>query len=176
MRQTLLTVFTLIATAGLSSLAYGGNDDDGHGGSALRFRSTLSGAQEVPGVASDTTGSFRINFNRDLSEAEFRLIVNDGTGITQAHLHCNRAGTNGPVIVFLFGLIPSGVDVDGKLSKGTLTNADFTFSTQTCVPLTGRPVNNIASLALMARDGLIYVNVHSVANPTGEIRGQLLEE
>ncbi len=174
MRQTLLAIFTLFATVGIASVAYG-DDDDESGGKALRFEANLSGAQEVPGVATDTTGRFRINFNRDLSEANFRLSVNDGTGITQAHLHCGRAGTNGPIIVFLFALIPSGIDVDGKLSEGTLTNADFIFSTLTCAPLTGRPVNNIASLALMARDGLVYVNVHSLANQGGEVRGQLLE-
>ena len=174
MRQTLLAVFTLFATAGFTSVAYG-DDDDGDGGNALRFRATLSGAQEVTaagGVATDTTGRIRINFNRGLSEADFRLIVNNGTGITQAHLHCGRAGSNGPVVVFLFGFIPGGVDVNGKLSNGTLINADFTGANCSGI---GRPVNNIASLALAARDGLIYANVHSVANPAGEVRGQLLE-
>ncbi len=175
MRQTLLVVFTLFATAGFTSVAYG-DDDDGDGGNALRFRATLNGAQEVTaagGVATDTTGRIRINFNRGLSEADFRLIVKDGTGITQAHLHCGRAGSNGPAVVFLFGFIAGGVDVNGKLSEGTLINADF-FGAD-CIPFIGRPVNNIASLALAARDGLIYANVHSVANPGGEVRGQLLE-
>ncbi len=168
MRETLLAVFTLFATAGFASVAYG--DDDGK---ALRFEANLSGAQEVPGVVTDTTGRFGVNFKRGLSEADFRLIVNHGTGITQAHLHCARAGANGPVVVFLFGFIAGGVDVDGNLSEGTLTNADFLGAD--CTGTTGRPINNIASLAFAARDGLIYVNVHSVANPAGEIRGQLLE-
>ncbi len=40
----------------------------------------------------------------------------------------------------------------------------------------GRPVNNIAALALAMRDGLIYINVHTAAFGGGEIRGQLLED
>ena len=175
MRNTLSAVLTLLATAGLANIAYGG-DDDGDGGHALRFRATPTGAQEVtapPGVVTDTKGRFRINFNKGLSEADFRLIVRDGTEITQAHIHCGRAGTNGPVVAFLFGFVAGGVDVDGKLSAGTLTNDDLTGAD--CVPYIGSPVNNIASLGFAARDGLTYVNVHSVANPAGEVRGQLLE-
>jgi hypothetical protein len=45
-----------------------------------------------------------------------------------------------------------------------------------CVPVIERPVNNIASLALAARDGLIYANVHTVAHSGSEVRGQLLEK
>ncbi len=62
------------------------------------------------------------------------------------------------------------------MAEGTLTNADITDVGADCVPAIGRPVNNIASLAFAARDGLIYANVHTVANPPGEIRGQLLED
>jgi hypothetical protein len=35
---------------------------------------------------------------------------------------------------------------------------------------------NIADLADAMRDSNIYVNVHTVANPPGEVRGQLLED
>lgn len=91
-----------------------------------------------------------------------------------AHFHCGRAGENGPVVVDLFGPVDAGVDVDGELAEGTVTIADFRVVD--CVSVIGRPVNNIASLAFAARDGLIYANVHSLANTGGEVRGQLLEE
>lgn len=145
-------------------------------GASLKFRAALSGAQEVTtpagGVATDTAGEIRVGFNEALSEVDFRLVVRDGMGVTQAHFHCGRPGENGPIMVFLFGLVPAGVTVDGELARGTRTNADFTGAD--CVPAIGRPVNNIASLFFAARDGLIYANVHTLDHPAGEIRGQLV--
>lgn len=149
-------------------------------GKNIRIRVFLSGAQEVSppaptnGVETDTTGRLDIAFDRLLTEAEFRLVVRDGLAVTQAHLHCGRAGENGPVVVFLFGLEADGVEVDGELSRGTLTNTDITEVGADCVGPIGQPVNNIASLAAAIRAGLIYVNVHSVANPPGVVRGQFL--
>ena len=169
MKNTLSALMSLVAMLALSHVAYG--DDDG--GNSLRLQIGLSGAQEVPGVTTNTTGGLRLDFDLGLSEANFRLKVNGGIGVTQAHLHCARAGANGPVVVFLFGFAPGGVNVDGVLSTGTLTNTDFLGAD--CTGTTGRPINNIASLALAARDGLIYVNVHTNLNPAGEVRGQLLE-
>ena len=151
----------------------------------FQFRANLSGAQKVTeppgGVVTDTTGDFKIDFNDDLSEARFRLRVFDGVSVTDAHLHCALAGANGPVVVVLFGP-DAGVDVDGVLAEGTLTNADV-IARDCVVDFFGPtpsdiPVNNIASLALAAREGgqgaLIYVNIHTVNNEPGEVRGQLL--
>ncbi len=154
--------------------------DDG-----FAFVANLSGTQEVvgppflapqPGVATATTGEFRIKFDKGLTSATFRLKVNDGVDVTQAHLHCAPAGVNGPIAVFLFGLVADpGVDVDGLLSEGELTNASFVTSPAPvdCTATCGKTVDNIASLRAAILDGCIYANVHSVANRGGEVRGQV---
>jgi hypothetical protein len=102
--------------------------------------------------------------------------VLDGVAVTQAHLHCGAAGQNGPVVVFLFGFIPGGFDVDGQIARFTLTDANVAAVGADCVPTIGMEINNLADLLDATRDGLIYANVHTVANPGGEIRGQLAED
>jgi CHRD domain-containing protein len=169
MKRFRATFLMLAALLAVSSSAYS---------ERLRFEATLSGAQEVTdpagGVDTETTGKIRVDFDEALTHAEFDLRVFDGMGVRVAHFHCGRAGENGPVVVFLFGPVDEGVDVDGELAEGTVTNADFRVAD--CDAAIGRPVNNIASLAFAAQDGLIYANVHTLANTGGEIRGQLLEK
>jgi len=167
MKQLNTTVLILAAFLAASSIAYGGG--------GLKFKANLSGAQEVPGVATVTEGRVKASANNDFSEMRVDLDVFDGVAITQAHFHCGRPGQNGPVVVFLFGFVVGGVDVDGQLARVTLTNDDF-FGADCSGIVIGRPVNNIVSLAFAMRDGLIYANVHSVGNPPGEIRGQMLEK
>jgi hypothetical protein len=137
----------------------------------------LSGAQEVAppapvgGVITVTTGNVTLDFDDALTKVDFRLNVARGTSVTQAHLHCAPAGVNGPVVVFLFGPV-AGVNVNGTLSKGTFTNANI-------IPTSGDPcgvtINNIASLLSAIKEGRVYANVHTVANPPGEVRGQVFE-
>ena len=140
-------------------------------GTRLKFGASLSGAQEVPEVSTATTGSVEITFDDALTQGTFRLVVNNGTNVTMAHFHCHRPGQNGPVVAFLFGPV-GGVNVNGELAAGTLTNANIAVAD--CVGAIGRPVNNMAALAFAMRDGLIYANVHTVTNSNGEIRGQML--
>jgi hypothetical protein len=149
---------------------------------AQSFTGGLSGAQEVPssplvpgGVETTASGSISVQFSPDLSSLQYRLEVNNAVGVIAAHFHCGRAGQNGPIVANLFSS-PSGVNVDGVLAERTLTNANFAATAAECNAAIGRPVNNIASLAFAALDGLIYANVHTVTFPEGEIRGQLLEE
>lgn len=144
----------------------------------------LNGAQEVTppdapatpslGVTTEATGDIQIRVTEDLSSLEFVLNVTNGVGVTQAHLHCGRAGQNGPVVVFLSALNASGQDVNGQLAQGTRTNQEIEASAEACEALIGRPVRNIASLTVAAFEGLIYANVHTLANPEGEVRGQLV--
>lgn len=146
----------------------------------------LSGAQEVtppdapttpsPGVTTQATGDVQVRVAEDLSSFAFVLNVNNGTGVTQAHLHCGRPGQNGPVIVFLAPLNEQGEDVNGMLAEGTRTNENIETGAEACEALIGRPVRNVASLTAAAFEGLIYANVHTLTNPAGEVRGQLIPD
>jgi hypothetical protein len=163
MRKLAIVTVSLVALLMLSSAVYG--EDTRH------FQADLTGAQEVPPVTTQTEGEFTIRFNRDMTEAEFRLNVEDGVAVTMAHLHCAPVGVNGPVVVFLFGMVPGGFDVDGRLAKFTLTNANITAVGANCVPTIGKQITNLAELAQAMQEGKIYANVHTVAHPGGEIRG-----
>ena len=134
----------------------------------LMFEASLNGASEVPRSSQAPPGQARFEFSDDLSTLDFELDIFNGVGITQAHLHLAPSGANGPVLAFLFNVAPvpgpGGVDVNGTLAIGTLSDSDV-FS----VP----PVTNIAELAQAFLAGDVYVNVHSEANPSGEVRGQV---
>lgn len=150
----------------------------------LDLGARLSGAQEVTppdapttpslGVTTQTTADVVVRVAEDLSSFTFVLNVNNGTGVTAAHLHCGRPGQNGPIIVFLSPMNAEGQDVNGLLAEGTSTNANIEPGAEACEALIGRPVRNIASLTVAAFEGLIYANVHTTTNPAGEVRGQLI--
>jgi hypothetical protein len=171
MRKLTVVTVALLALLVLSSTAYGRDE-------TLRFGADLVGAQEVPPVDTKTTGEITVHFNQALTEAQFRLTVDDGVAVTMAHLHCAPVGVNGPVVAFLFGMVPGGFDVDGRLAKFTLTDANITAITPhpDCTTTIGMDINSIADLAQAVRAGKIYSNVHTVAHPGGEIRGQLEED
>lgn len=112
-----------------------------------RYNVTLSGAQEVPPVSTRASGSARITVAEDLSVSA--SVTTSGIVATAAHIHMAAAGANGPVIV--------------PFAK----SGDAGFSSQPGARLTQ------AQFEALKRGGL-YVNVHSAANPGGEIRAQLV--
>lgn len=132
------------------------------------FRAKLSGDHEVPPVVSEATGKVKIEFNEAFTAGEFTLAVNDGQRVQQAHIHCAPKGVNGPIVVFLAGFHPPGWDVDGKwVSNARFTNANIVN------PACGA---TLADLVESMRNGNTYANVHTVAHPAGEIRGQIEQE
>jgi hypothetical protein len=156
--QAMPRVFAIVVGL-LSLLAFTGI------AAADEFIARLRGDNEVPPVVTNTTGRALIKFNPLETAAEFVLSVNDGVRLTQAHIHCGPAGVNGPVVVFLAGLISQGLDVDGRwISNATFTAANIINTS--CG-------STLAELAQSMRDGNMYANAHSVANPGGEVRGQL---
>jgi hypothetical protein len=113
---------------------------------AAEMKVNLAGDQEVPPVATAAKGSGTVTIGDD--GAVSGTITTTGVAGTAAHIHQAAAGKNGPVIV---PMAKSG-------------DSGWTFASG--AKLTPDQMN-----ALKAGD--LYINVHSAANPGGEIRGQL---
>lgn len=117
---------------------------------AETFTANLSSAQEVPSNASTATGYARVFLNETTGMVTFTVVFS-GLSSTQtgAHIHApGVVGVNGGVIITLG--TPGG-------TSGTITGSAAISPTQ------------IAQL----RSNQAYVNIHSMNNTGGEIRGQL---
>jgi CHRD domain/Secretion system C-terminal sorting domain len=113
------------------------------------YAATLSGAQETPPVTTTATGLGTFNLSQDQSKLKFRVVFSGLSGpVTASHFHTGAVGVAGPVTVNLASFL-SGNVIEGEITP------DAAF---------------LASLAA----GQIYINVHTAANPGGEIRGQVL--
>ena len=128
------------------------------------FEADLSGEAEVPPVETDTSGEATFRADRRWTRINYTIRLRDIEGVTQAHIHIGPEGANGPVATFLFG--PSDpVDVRrGRLVRGTLTADNLVGD------FAGQP---LSALLVEMQAGNAYVNVHTTAVPSGEVRGQI---
>ena len=109
----------------------------------------LSGFSEVPPVSTAATGSAEISYNVDTRVLQWTVTYSSLSGpATGGHFHGPAMpGANAPVALGFSGSLAS--------------------------PITGNAVLNPAQSAdLLA--GRWYVNLHTAANPGGEIRGQVV--
>lgn len=159
-----------MGTTGNENMNDGDNEnmnDGGGGGEAVAFSTTLSGDNEVPAVDSVVTaGVAELSLSDDLMSLDFSIGLLGGVGITAAHIHLGAADENGDIVASLFSAddTTAGQDVEGSLATGTLTADDLVGT------LAGMPMSELVDAM---RAGNAYVNVHSAANPGGEVRGQL---
>ena len=140
------------------------------GGIVPDFGATLSGTMEIPPVDTDAVG--RAVFDRRGDEMRFEVAATGLENVTAGHIHAGGSSENGPVVVPLFSFA-SGVDgpeSEARTVEGTLANASFTAEDFTG-PLAG---GNMEDLVATIESGQAYVNVHTVANPSGEIRGMVV--
>lgn len=142
---------------------------------SVTITTMATGAQEghIP-VNTKTTATLVSEFDGGFTYMFFKLNVFHGVKVTQAHFHCAAAGEDGPVVAFLYGPMNNGVNVNGQLSSKFLKNSDIINTTDfKTTPGCGVTINTIASLYAAMKQDLIYLNVHTIANPAGEIRGQV---
>jgi len=108
----------------------------------------LTAAQEIPKqVVKDTSGHGSFTATLTGTKLKFTLTFAGLTGAaTAAHIHLGAMGVSGNVLVPLCA--PCKSPVSGTVTVSAAVEKDFTKH-------------------------LLYVNVHTVKNPAGEIRGQL---
>ncbi len=129
---------------------------------AWKFLARLSGAGHVMPVETIAIGRGEFGLSSDGEMLNYKLKVFDIENVTMAHIHMGMPNMNGPVVAPLFSGGADG-EFDGLLAQGTITEADITG------PLAGDFPGFVDAL----RNGMLYVNVHTVAYPPGEIRGQI---
>lgn len=107
----------------------------------------LTGAQEVPAVATAGTGTLDATYNKETRKLSYTVNYSGLSGpATMAHFHGPAApGSNAPVVV------PFANPANPISGEATLTEAQ--------------------AIDLLA--GRWYVNVHTAAHPGGEIRAQV---
>ncbi len=131
------------------------------------YDANLTGSMQVPPVTTNATGLAELEVNDDGDEISYDIQVEDIEGATQAHIHQGSEGENGDVVVSLFNSSePTDVN-DGTLEDGDFTSEDFVG------PLQGQ---NMSALVELMDNGQAYVNVHTEANPDGEIRGTIVPD
>jgi hypothetical protein len=136
--------------AGFAMLVLAGCTMMGSSSSAntVGVSASLSAAAEVPPNTSSATGSLQGSYNKDSKLLSWKLVYSGLSGpATMAHFHGPAmAGQNAGVVV------PLTNPASAVESSATLTEAQ--------------------AADLLA--GKWYINVHTAANPGGEIRGQVL--
>ena len=117
---------------------------------AEKFKAALDGKSEVPPTTSTGTGTADIDYDAATKKLSWKLTYTGLSGPAKAaHFHGPAdPGKNGGVAVAIPGATKSPAE-----GSATLTDAQ----------------------AADLEAGKLYVNVHTEANPGGEIRGQVVK-
>jgi len=135
---------TLVAAGALAVAGCGMMDRDKGGAGVMSV--PLSGKNEVPPNASTGSGTARVELDGNV--LKWNVTYSGTTGpVTAGHLHGPAAaGANAGVVVPFTGSMASPI-----VGQATLTQAQID----------------------QLKQGLWYVNLHTAANPGGELRGQV---
>lgn len=133
----------------------------------------LMGAQEVPARTSAGQGDVSLTLRTDQTLGQVIDYTLNYSGLVDtqaAHIHTSPAGTNGQVNIFLCGTAPATVPASPACpaAAGTVTG---TLAAANFIPTAA--VTTFAQLITEIQAGNTYVNVHTAAVPSGEIRGQV---
>jgi len=152
----------IIALAAVVALIAGCGGGDSIGGldAEASYVVALSRASEVP-APKPATSSGNATVILYPNSVDFQIAASSLIGATMAHIHNGAIGVAGPIVVTLYQPAAASGEINGTFASGSLTAANL-------------PVGvTVASLKTLILSGNAYINVHTTANPAGEIRGQI---
>ncbi len=161
-RRNFLRVTAGLTTLGVGVGSGGARPDGRQGADGADFIAPLShGESENPNLKPTGATGFTTFTRNDDGTLDYRLTAKNVENVTQAHIHgrASRGETAG-VVAFLLKFAdspsgPAGQAQDGPVDKhGTVTEMDLVD-------------------AIVDSPEMYYVNLHTVQNPAGEIRGQI---
>jgi hypothetical protein len=129
-------------------------------GGQTKFEFNLTGSEEVPPVQTNATGMAEISAYTVAGDTiTYKVNAMNIKDVTAGHIHLGKPGENGPIVFTLFKYDPPRNEVS---ESGTIT-ADKLEG-----PMKGKKVYD---MALAGSNSSLYMNIHTLEHPNGEIRG-----
>ncbi len=155
MKRVKLLLFVILSTILTVSVGFAADKS---------FHAKLSGNDQVPSVKTKAKGEVKFKLSSDGKELSYKLKVKNIENTIAAHIHHGMMGKNGTPLANLFTGPKKEGKFSGTLSEGSITAKDLSGD------LMGKSIDDLVQLI---KAGDTYVNVHTDANPDGEIRGQI---
>lgn len=134
------------------------------------FTARLTGSAERPEpVASRSFGTATIRVDPKRHKMDVDVTVNSIVDLEQAHIHLGGVDEAGPVVVRLYGPAETVGRERGRLFTKTVTAGDIINPD----PTGEAPSLTLGDLLDEMQQGNAYINLHTTAHPSGEIRGQI---
>jgi hypothetical protein len=130
----------------------------------LRMAASLSAGEETPALLSGAVGTAELGVDVGANEVTVTLSVfNIPTMTSAGHIHVGPRGVAGPVVLDF----PA---IAGRTGDFAVT---FRLNQSAFRPQPAIGINTITDVIQAIAGGNAYVNIHTTANPAGEIRGQI---
>jgi hypothetical protein len=132
----------------------------------IRLEAALSGNNETPapGVLTGSFGFAVVDLNVATQTVSWIIdVFNMPSGTNNAHFHVGGPGLAGPTVINI--PFPANISNDYRLT-GSATSLSS--------PRPDQGIRSMEDFIQSMVGGQIYVNIHSVVNGGGEIRGQLV--
>ena len=161
MRRAMLMTSAVLVVLGMAGTAGAQTPNP----NVVRFTALLSGGNETPIVLTGAFATATVTLDLSTQTVSWNIdVFNMPSGTNNAHFHVGAPGIAGPTVVNV--AFPAGISNDYNLSgSATATNL---------LVRADQGIRSWEDFLQALVGGQTYLNIHSVVNGGGEIRGQVI--